>query len=405
MHPTPPIDTAPRDDIPFAHATRAPQRGALEWAALGACALIGVLALAWAWRADPYWCARHMIVLYWAHPDPVPDVARNWRIGAIAVGLFFLLVARPFARWVARVGAREAAATAARMGLAVVLALAVSEWALRRRTASTRPPDPVHIPTEPDDRYGWVYQLKRSEFMIDGRSVEFAVNRERNRARDLEDVPDPARPSVLFAGESIAAGHGITWAETFPALVGEATGLQPVIVAGHGYGCDQAYLRLADALPRFQAPVAIVSIFMPVMVWRMTSGTHPHLTFDGATPRLLPAHDAVSDLEIVRLWFDKVMYHDDDPVKLARTIAHLTAQKAEARGAVAVFVRPSFGTVSDASLDRAVFEEQGLHVVDVPVGDDPLPGDPHPNARAMRRIADAVIRELRRDTQRVKEGG
>ena len=46
------------------------------------------------------------------------------------------------------------------------------------------------------------------------------------------------------------------------------TGIQSANLAVHGFGSDQAYLRLAIELPRFRQPVAVVSLFMTALFGR-----------------------------------------------------------------------------------------------------------------------------------------
>src|SRR5207302_3750037 len=120
------------------------------------------------------------------------------------------------------------------------------------------------------DRVGWLYAPSRATVIPHkGRSIEYAINAEHNRARAIDDAPDPARPTLLFVGESITAGHAVRWEDTFPSIVGESLGLQVVNLGVHGYAVDQAYLRLVDALPRFTHPVAVVTLFIPAMLVRM----------------------------------------------------------------------------------------------------------------------------------------
>src|SRR6185503_7470620 len=88
---------------------------------------------------------------------------------------------------------------------------------------------------------------------------------------------DPARPTILFAGESVMLGEGLNWEETIPSQVGALMNVQSANLAVHGYATDQAYLRVESELPRFQRPVAIVTLFMPALFGRNLDDNRPHL--------------------------------------------------------------------------------------------------------------------------------
>ena len=72
-------------------------------------------------------------------------------------------------------------------------------------------------------------------------------------------------------------GEGLTWDESVPAQVGAMLGMQSANLAVHGYGTDQAYLRLQAELPRFRRPVAVVSLFMTTLFGRNLDDDRPHL--------------------------------------------------------------------------------------------------------------------------------
>jgi len=63
-------------------------------------------------------------------------------------------------------------------------------------------------------------------------------------------------------------GEGLTWEESVPAQVGAMMGTQSANLAVHGFGTDQAYLRLQMELARFRRPVAVVSLFMTALFGR-----------------------------------------------------------------------------------------------------------------------------------------
>ena len=72
-------------------------------------------------------------------------------------------------------------------------------------------------------------------------------------------------------------GEGLTWEESVPAQVGAMMGIQSANLAVHGFGTDQAYLRLETELPRFRRPVAVVSLFMTALFGRNLDDDRPHL--------------------------------------------------------------------------------------------------------------------------------
>src|SRR6185437_1069234 len=107
----------------------------------------------------------------------------------------------------------------------------------------------------------------------------------------------------------------------------------------HAYGSDQAFLRLAETLPHFQHPVAVVTFFIPAMLWRLSDDDHPHLGFDGLEPKAVPL-GFWTDLRIEKIWKNVVPYRDE--VALEARIFRETARLAQARGAKAIFVAPRF---------------------------------------------------------------
>jgi hypothetical protein len=372
-----------------------------RWGAEVFVALLGVSALEFARRANLAWCERHVVIDHWVHDDNVATVARNWRIAAVTVGIVTVVVVRPLlGRWVERVGVRRALAAAGPIVVALVLALAVSEGALEY--LRSKRPDPLSSLTtearigQPDPRYGWVWQPSRATVLrTAGRTIEYAINAEHDRGRSVDDLPDPSLPTVLVTGESISAGHGLSYGETFAAKISDSLGLQVVNLGVPAYGSDQAFLRLADALPRFDHPVALVTLFLPCMIWRMARANHPRVSLESGGTTLLPAAKSWRDLALGQLWVSAVRYDSDTLVERAAALFRETARLGAERGAKVLFVRPYFGDHDDASLLDELFARQGIPWVSVDIGAEFLPLDYHPDARAARRIADAVVSGLK----------
>jgi hypothetical protein len=365
-------------------------------------AALGVFALAWAWHADLAYCQRHLLV--WSNTfDPHRHAhALACRTAGAVLGLALLLLIRPVVgRWASRQPPGESLGACARAGLAVVLALVASEIGMRvlhMPRASGRWTVQLAI-GQPDDRYGWLFQASKSSMLhYVGRDVEYAIDAEHDRAPTVDSVADRSLPTLLFVGESLTAGHGLPWDETYPAIVGKELGYQVANIAVHGYGPDQAFLRLHDMLPSFQHPVAIVSIYLPFMIDRLQEDTHPHLRFVDDEPVLDPVHGFWQDLRLARAWRATQPYRTDGPYELAATIYRETDRLARAHGAKAFFVAPNqaWGRPRpDQAVIDELFTRQGLRVIDADFDFVMMPNDVHPDAASTRRLAEIVVAAMR----------
>ena len=255
--------------------------------------------------------------------------------------------------------------------------------------------------TRADPRLGWSYFPGRTTWVRErDRRVSYAIDADGDRAAAEGDHPDPERPTILVAGESIAFGYGLPYDETFPALVGRALGVQVVNLAVVGYGSDQAHLRVLEALPRFRRPLAVVTLFLPdqlkrnVEPWRPRLGVGP----DGA---LVPV-PASRGPRLTRL-LQQLPYHGDEAVRVTAAILRATAAEARARGAVPLFVVTNYGPAcrrddgEEAWIVDELFVRQALPFVRVDLDpEDWLPGafERHPSLRGTRKIAAAVERAL-----------
>jgi hypothetical protein len=377
-----------------------PRAGAL---AAGVLVAFGVAWLAWSWRCDLRYCERHLLRDYAATDPRDAAIAWGWRVASGVLGVVSLAAAPFVGRWVRRVGPAGGAAGLARIGAALVLALVAAEIGMR----ALHLPSPHDTSTrtevrigERDARYGWRYVASRASVLRHGgRDIEYAIDARHDRAPSLAAAIDPRAPTLIFAGESITAGHGLTWDESYPALVGRALDLQVVDLGVHGYGVDQAFLRLHDELSSFERPVAVVSFFYLPMLARMNDDTHPHLVFDGVEPRVVPVDGFFRELRLARVWREVVRYRDDSTLELAARIFRETDRLARAHGARAVFVAPGCWAAGrpDAYLVDELFAQQGLEVVDPSWALEHLPDDFHPSPAWTQRLADAVAAALRRD--------
>jgi hypothetical protein len=215
------------------------------------------------------------------------------------------------------------------------------------------------------------------------------------RVRRAGDPVDFERPTMLFTGESVMFGEGLTWDESIPAQVGAMMNMQSANLAVHGYGNDQAFMRLQAELPRFRHPVAIVSLFMTALFGRNLDSDRPHLgpglVWQPPQPRSrLPSIAALlvpyrSDATVAR------------GVAMTRDVFRATVDLAHARGAAPLVVIPQFGPEGETerSLRQRVFDDSGVPYVVVAINEAwRLAWDRHPNADAARVIASAIADRL-----------
>jgi len=318
------------------------------------------------------------------------------RLVAAVLGLMLAVVVR---RRVAVVIARDPAIVIS-SGAAVLLALAPSELVLPH----------LHVPPaewlfhqeeprrQPDARLGWTLVPSRvGHLTIGGRAIEYAIDADGYRAARPDAAVDFARPTVVFAGESVIFGEGLTFDESIPARVTEMTGLQAANLGVNGYSNDQAFLRLERELPRFGRPVAVVSLFMPALFGRNLDDDRPHLgdglVWQPATPRS----------RLVSLARLLVPYRSTDAVDRGvtrtRDVLRAIAGLARARGASPILIVPHIGRedAAEAAIRRRVLDEGGFSYV--PVDLDAawhVASDRHPDARGARAIAAAIVSRLER---------
>jgi hypothetical protein len=295
----------------------------------------------------------------------------------------------------------RARASAGRIVLAIALALGAAELVLRIAGLPRKHDFRGSCDNEmgqPDDRLGWVWRGPFEHTVSQaGRPIDFAFDEHHDRVRAVGDEESPERPTVLLVGESIMAGHGLTWDESLAGRIAAALDVQVVTLGVDGYGSDQAFVRLFDALPRFAHVVAVVTIFFPDLVERVGWIDRPRLAFDGDRPTMSPPHPGFwRDLRVVRVVTDLAAIRDEASIELTGTILRQTARLARERGARPLFLAPRLGHRSraDADLVDALLVRQGLDAVDPDWDCETLPGDNHPNAAATRVLAGAVVKAL-----------
>jgi len=356
---------------------------------------IGAACLAIAIGANQRWLDRHFLPSFLWPRHWYTLIESSVRIGLGALGAWVVTGART------RAGrfAERAPALALSCMLAFGAALGASEVALKY--VKVQPAEwlfPDEEPRrQPDARLGWTFVPSRSGHkVIGGRDITYTFDPYGYRVRNLDSPVDLERPAILFTGESVMVGEGLTWDETVPGRVEATLGIQSANLAVHGYSTDQAYLQLEKELPRFRRPVAVVSLFMTGLVGRNLDRDRPSLG-----PGLVwrPARPRGRLLSLAQIF---VPYRSsgaiDTGIRTTREVLQATVALAGAHGATPIILVPQFGhdDERDQTLRRRMFDGTGLPYVFVEL--DPswrIPWDRHPDARAAHAMADAVVRAVR----------
>jgi hypothetical protein len=359
-----------------------------------AVAAVGVALVATTIAANQSWLDRHFLPSFFMPRHRYVLIESTVRGVVGGVGALLVFGRSRLARLMA-----HAWGTALQVVVAAVLAIVASEFALR--WVHPRPIGWLVAEEEPrrqaDSQLGWVLAPSRAgRSRMGGRTIEYAIDAAGDRVQRVDDPIDPTRPTVVFAGESVMFGEGLTWDESIPAQVAARLGIQSANLAVHGYSTDQMYLRLTRELPRFTHPDAVVSIFMTELFGRNLDDDRPHL---GPGLEWRPAEQASRLASLAGLL---VPYRRDTTVdlgvRMTRDVLRAIVRLAHSRGAVALVVVPQFGREDD--VQRALRER--IFADDIPqllVRLDPdwrLPWDPHPNARGAQAIAAAIAARLRR---------
>ena len=358
-------------------------------------ATVGIACIAIALGANQRWLDRHFLPSFLWPRHWYTLIETSVRIGLGAFGAWVVTGART------RAGrfAQHAPALALNIGLAIALALGAAEVALKY--VKIQPAEwlfPDEEPRrQPDPRLGWTFVPSRSgRKAVGGRDITYTFDAHGYRVGSLDAPVDLERPTILFTGESVMVGEGLMWDESVPARVAAALGIQSANLAVHGYGSDQAYLRLESELPRFRRPVAVVSLFMTGLFGRNLDHDRPHLEpglrWQSSRPR--------SRLRSLAQVF--VPYRTDSAIeeglRMTRDVLRATVALAASHGATPVIFVPQFGhdDERDQALRRAIFDGLGFSYVFVEI--DPawrISWDRHPDARAAKVMADAVAGAIR----------
>jgi len=356
----------------------------------GAVIVAALALLAFAWHCDEAWFDKHVFlpqqffipasrgIVFWARTT-----------AATTAALLLLLVPR-----------LPHGASARRLLVALLLTLPAAEGLLRWRTRRLIRPEllaAMDALTASHPRYGFTLAAAIDRVQpMSGRAIRFRTD---SKGRRIPGAPiDPALPSLVFTGESTVAGFGLQWEETFPALLGERFHLQVVNLGSPAYRADQSWLRLEDALPELDHPVAVIAVFMPGLVGRSFAGQrHPRARPSPSSGvEILPPEPPtfVERLGIYRLW--RHLYWSDAEVEeglrsLAVVLRDMGAL-AKARGAPCIFLVT--GRTPEWMLHE-LFEAAALDYVVVEVPEKELLAEGHPGPAGSIRIADALEARLR----------
>ena len=357
-------------------------------------ASIGAILLICVAIGNQAWLDRHFVPSFFLPRHTYVVLETCGRITLAIVGAWLVFVVRP------RVG-RFAARTPKRafeILIAIGLALGASDVLLRY--VHLRPVEWLSADQEPrrepDPRLGWTWLPARTGHKtIGGRVIDYAIDAAGYRVQRVDKPVDFTRPTVLFTGESVMFGEGLTWEESIPAQVGAMVGLQTANLAVHGYGNDQAYMRLQAELPRFRQPVAVVSLFMTDLFGRNLDQDRPHL---GPGLVWLPPENRSRLASLAKLIVPyRANSTVDRGVAVTREVFRATNELARVHRATPLLVVLQFGAEAppERTLRRRILDDAGLPYLFVEIDSTwRLPWDRHPNARAAHAIAAAIAARL-----------
>jgi hypothetical protein len=352
--------------------------------------LVGLVLVIAAIAATQSWLDRHFLPSFLMSRLLYVRIETSVRMMLAASGIALMLAAR-------RLAATLTTRTVA-MAAAIALALGASELAMRH--ARLRPSEWRAVGEEPlrrnDPRLGWTFVPSRTGYSTNGgRTIAYTLDAGGYRVRSADRPVDPARPSVLFAGESVMFGDSLTYDESVPAQVEALLGVQSVNMAVYGYSTDQIYLRIDTELPRFRRPLAVVVLYMTALFGRNLDDDRPHL---GPGLTWLPPvqHARLTTLARLIVPFRRERTVERG-IAVTREALGAIVSLARSRGSTPLIVVPQAGPEDDLerSLRRRVLDEAALPYVMVEL--DPawhVPWDRHPDARASRAIAAAIAERL-----------
>ncbi len=359
-----------------------------------AIAFLGLSVIACAIAANQAWLDRHFLSDFFIPRETFLRVENGTRIAIAAIGLLLVLPAR---RALARFLTRDAMRTLF-AAIAIVASFGAAEVMLRR--THLRAKEEVPARKEPrrhlDARLGWLFVPSRAGAQtMNGRRTEYTFDRNGYRVRRAGETVDFNAPTIVFTGESMMVGEKLHWDETIPAQTANLLGVQSANIAVSGFATDQAYLRLAQELPRFRRPVAVVMLFAPSLFDRNLDDDRPHL---GSHLVWQPAGQRWRLAAIAkRLLRYRTEEDIERGIAVTREVLRATMTLARARGAEPLILVPQFG--EEEPRERVLRERILRDLPYVLVKLDPswrILDDGHPDPRAAHAIAAALASGVRR---------
>lgn len=365
-----------------------------------ATTLVGLGLFVAALSMDASWQWQHFLPTWgWAWAAQL-RILLVLRLLVATVGLLIILLLRP---WLVRAfGAgrgRQAMISGATAILAVIAAFAAAEGILHTRSwlsvQERWDQEPLRIR---DAEYGWAFLPNHAgSVVLNGRTVHYATGPFGYRAQRAGVGPDFARPTIVFAGESIVFGYGLDFADTIPAQVEAISGIQSANIAVNAHSTDQILMRLQRELPRFSHPVAVVIPFMPRLFDRNLDTDRPHLDAG------LRWHAATNpSLRLVELVRRILRYRSSAAIREGTLMTQRALQAdialARARGAKPIVLVPQFlpEDARERAIRHAVLDEAGISYLLVPIQPGwRSPGHNHPTPRGSRALAEAIAAALR----------
>ncbi|HEV2722264.1 MAG TPA: hypothetical protein VG323_19755 [Thermoanaerobaculia bacterium] len=358
-------------------------------------ACIGCAVVAAAAAANEAWFDAHFLPSFWTTRGEMLETLFEVRITAAAIGIIVVLViSRPLAHAIARDPLYLLTTS-----IALVMACGVTEAFLRTR--HIRAAEEIEPHWEPrrhlDARLGWLFDPSRVGYDPHlGKRFEYAFDGNGYRVPAPGESGDFDEPAIVFIGESMMFGEKLDWEETVPAETSDRLGIACANISVSGFATDQQYLRLAAELPRFRHPVAVVTLFAPVIFDRNLDDDRPHL---GPGLRW---HPAAKQWRLTMLARRLIGYRSaaaiEDGITTTRQALAATVQLARARGAVPLIVVPNFGDEEPRmrELRRRILDDAHLPYVYVRLNpDDRIENDGHPDGDGMRMMAEAIAGALR----------
>ena len=359
---------------------------------------ISMMLLLLAGRMTHNWSEHHLLPDILVRSDWLMTVVQTERLILAAVGLLLLLLIMPRSgRSFAQRG--RAALRALAIGLAMLLAIPISEFAIQ--LFSGRIGNSWNSRDEPlrriDQQLGWTFIPSRSvnDPEFPSRPL-YVIDNHGYRVPPGVKALDMAAPSILFAGESIMFGKGLDWHKTLVGQIQGISGIQSANLAINSYSAGQTYLRVKNELPKFTHPVALVILFAPTLLVRDLDHNRPWIDRAGQW------HPAKRTWYLSRAARVLLPYRSpaaiDKAVAIDRQILLRDVTLARAKGAEPLVLVPVFQPEQprERALRKAIFDNGAIPNLIVPLDQDwRLYPDHHPDALAHAVMARAVWMRLK----------